>query len=237
MQYCLMNSNSPYCYAPDYQMCQCPPDWTGPDCSEPCPCENNGGCVGSWSERRGLQAQTLPPLKPTPEYAQNNMLTLPPQKPTPEYAQNNNDNGFYCECPFGFNGRYCEQQIETGDCGCQNGGICSSSFGHFSDDDSVSFNSNGNGGTGFDQNNSNNNYNEPDDTSLPRPKEYCICPDNKFTGQYCEIEVDPCQNACLNGGTCNSEFVTTVQDAADRNPLQFSCSCPEGKLVTKFQLE
>eukprot|EP00526_Cylindrotheca_closterium_P002229 CAMPEP_0113626410 /NCGR_PEP_ID=MMETSP0017_2-20120614/13658_1 /TAXON_ID=2856 /ORGANISM="Cylindrotheca closterium" /LENGTH=930 /DNA_ID=CAMNT_0000536589 /DNA_START=162 /DNA_END=2954 /DNA_ORIENTATION=+ /assembly_acc=CAM_ASM_000147 len=256
MQYCLLDSA--YCREQEYQRCQCTSDWTGPDCSEPCPCENNGSCQSWWSGRRKLQTfETLPPKFPPI-----------PEQPTDEEAP-----GYYCECPFGFTGEKCEQQMEPGDCGCQNGGICSTSYYNGDDfdivyeDDGVSINNN--------NNNANSNASGPGGsgettssvggsttstvgtttsiggtttpiggTSLPVREEYCICPDyNKFTGEFCEIEVDACMNACQNGGTCNPGPVSSVQGVGNRNlkeaqrQLQFSCTCPEGTSGTFCELK
>ncbi|CAJ1969999.1 unnamed protein product [Cylindrotheca closterium] len=227
LQYCLLDSS--YCRQQEYQRCQCDSDWAGSDCSDPCPCENDGTCKSWGYGRRRLQE----------------FETLPPQKPTPEYAQNGDQDEFYCECPFGFTGAYCQQQLETGDCGCQNGGICSTSFPNGDDNMDDAFA----GDDGFSVQNNNNNYNNNNnsnghetislvgDTSLPRPGEYCICPDDKFTGEFCEIEVDPCNNACQNGGTCNAGLVTSVQGVGNRNLQQFSCTCPEGTSGTFCELK
>jgi len=126
-----------------------------------------------------------------------------------------NNAGYTCQCPAGFTGKNCEQDVnECHKNPCKNGGKCVNSNGGYScqcpsgftgkhceqDVNECLKNPCQNGGKCV---NSNGGYS-------------CQCPSG-FTGKHCEQDVDECQKSpCQNGGKC----VNTNGG--------YSCQCPSG---------
>ncbi|CAJ1906993.1 unnamed protein product [Cylindrotheca closterium] len=102
----------------DIQRCACAKDFVGSECSQPCPCQNEGRCITRYYSRK------LEDIEGGNYY--NNGDDQP-------YFEDNIDDEFggdgedyYCQCPFGYGGRDCQLKMGSDNCdfNCENGGYC-----------------------------------------------------------------------------------------------------------------
>eukprot|EP00980_Cylindrotheca_fusiformis_P028969 scaffold22681_cov146-Cylindrotheca_fusiformis.AAC.1 len=95
-------------FAETLELCECPPEWTGENCTELCPCQNGGSCF-----RRGYHRKMDEEWDDDKEWNQE------------EDVESNNH--YSCVCPNGYYGHDCQYENAVAECSleCRNGGYCS----------------------------------------------------------------------------------------------------------------
>ena len=190
--------------------CRCPPGYKGNDCSEDIDeCSTN-------------DERTRSSMIPFGNRYMNHSMLYIPRSHAPSLSPCENEGkcintigSFRCDCPLGFTGPRCEQNInECLSNPCQNSGTCLDETGYFRCACMPGF-------TGsMCQINVDECEPSPCLNGAICTDEVngfkCLCPPG-FTGPTCAENIDDClSNPCLNGATC--------KDSLD----SYTCKCPPG---------
>ncbi|TRZ01243.1 hypothetical protein DNTS_014817 [Danionella cerebrum] len=218
--------------------CQCPPEWTGTcsntrngyncvcvngwsglDCSEnidDCaaePCTAGSTCI----DRVASFVCSCPPGKTGLLCHIDDACISNPCKMGAHCDTNPVNGKFSCNCPSGYKGSTCAEDIDEcviGPNPCEHGGSCKNTEGSFTCNCAPGY-------TGprceQDINECGSNPCHNDATCLDQIGDYtCICMPG-FEGLHCEIDINECASSpCLNNGRCLDQV------------SRFVCECPQG---------
>uniref|UniRef100_A0A672LG93 Neurogenic locus notch homolog protein 2-like n=1 Tax=Sinocyclocheilus grahami TaxID=75366 RepID=A0A672LG93_SINGR len=199
--------------------CVCVNGWSGPDCSEnidDCaaePCTPGSTCI----DRVASFVCSCPPGKTGLLCHIDDACTSNPCKMGAQCDTNPVNGKFNCNCPSGYKGSTCAEDIDEcviGPNPCEHGGSCKNTEGSFTCNCAPGY-------TGprceQDINECGSNPCQNDATCLDQIGDYtCICMPG-FEGLHCEIDINECASSpCLNNGRCLDQV------------SRFVCECPQG---------